>query len=187
MLEGSRSATISASSKHEEAVVKMDRTWFVTGSSRGLGRALAQAVVAAGERLCATARDPAALVDLVEAGGERVLALPLDVTDEEAAHRVVEAAVERFGRVDVVVNNAGYGDVAPIEDTDLASFRAQVETNLFRGRQRDQGGHSPLSDAAPWPLSAGLLHRGRTGATVAARTRPRSSAWRGFPRFSPSR
>ncbi len=61
----------------------MDRTWFVTGSSRGLGRALAQAVVAAGERLCATARDPAALVDLVEAGGERVLALPLDVTDEE--------------------------------------------------------------------------------------------------------
>ncbi len=109
----------------------MDRTWFVTGSSRGLGRALAQAVVAAGERLCATARDPAALVGLVEAGGERVLALPLDVTDEEAAHRVVEAAVERFGRVDVVVNNAGYGDVAPIEDTDLASFRAQVETNLF--------------------------------------------------------
>lgn len=109
----------------------MDRTWFVTGSSRGLGRALADAVVAAGERLCATARDPATLADLADAGGKRVLALPLDVTDETAARRAVEAAAERFGRVDVVVNNAGYGDVAPIEDTDLASFRAQVETNLF--------------------------------------------------------
>ncbi|KQS67536.1 oxidoreductase [Methylobacterium sp. Leaf361] len=109
----------------------MVRTWLVTGSSRGLGRALAQAVVAAGERLCATARDPAALADLVEASGERVLALPLDVTDEAGARRAVEVAAERFGRIDVVVNNAGYGDLAPIEDTDLASFRAQVETNLF--------------------------------------------------------
>ncbi|QWW66623.1 oxidoreductase [Rhizobium sp. WYJ-E13] len=109
----------------------MSKVWLITGSSRGLGRATANAVLEAGDKLVATARDPAQLVDLVEAYGPRVVALPLDVTDEAAAETAVKTAVETFGRLDVLVNNAGYGNVAPIEDTSLADFRAQIETNLF--------------------------------------------------------
>ena len=109
----------------------MSKVWLITGSSRGLGRALANAVLEAGDKLVATARDPAQLADLVEAYGPRVVALPLDVTDEVAAEAAVKTAVETFGRLDVLVNNAGYGNVAPIEDTSLADFRAQIETNLF--------------------------------------------------------
>ena len=109
----------------------MTKVWLITGSSRGLGRALANAVLEAGDKLVATARDPGQLADLVEAYGARVLALPLDVTDEAAAEAAVKTAVETFGRLDVLVNNAGYGNVAPIEDTSLADFRAQIETNLF--------------------------------------------------------
>lgn len=109
----------------------MSKVWLITGSSRGLGRALANAVLEAGDKLVATARDPGQLADLVEAYGSRVLTLPLDVTDEVAAEAAVRTAVETFGRLDVLVNNAGYGNVAPIEDTSLAEFRAQIETNLF--------------------------------------------------------
>jgi len=109
----------------------MPRTWFITGCSRGLGHALAKAILASGDRLAATARDPRALADLGALGGDRAIVLPLDVTDEAAAKRAVSAAVERFGGIDIVVNNAGYGDVAPIEDTSLDAFRAQIETNLF--------------------------------------------------------
>ncbi|WP_434710727.1 oxidoreductase [Rhizobium sp. YTUHZ045] len=109
----------------------MSKVWLITGSSRGLGRALAEAVLAAGDNLVATARDPARLADLSEQYGNQVLTLALDVTDEEAATAAVEAGVKRFGRIDVLVNNAGYGNVSPIEDTSLADFRAQVETNLF--------------------------------------------------------
>ncbi|WP_416064282.1 oxidoreductase [Rhizobium sp. ZK1] len=109
----------------------MSKVWLITGSSRGLGRATANAVLEAGDKLVATARDPAQLVDLVEAYGPRVVALPLDVTDEAAAETAVKTAVETFGRLDVLVNNAGYGNVAPIEDTSLADFRSQIETNLF--------------------------------------------------------
>ncbi|MBB3441928.1 oxidoreductase [Rhizobium sp. BK379] len=109
----------------------MSKIWLITGSSRGLGRALANAVLEAGDKLVATARDPAQLADLVDAYGSRVLALALDVTDEAAAEAAVKTAVNTFGRLDVLVNNAGYGNVAPIEDTSLAEFRAQIETNLF--------------------------------------------------------
>ncbi|MDK4731080.1 oxidoreductase [Rhizobium sp. CNPSo 3490] len=109
----------------------MSKVWLITGSSRGLGRALAEAVLAAGDNLVATARDPARLADLSEQYGNQVLTLALDVTDEEAAAAAVEAGVKRFGRIDVLVNNAGYGNVSPIEDTSLVDFRAQVETNLF--------------------------------------------------------
>jgi NAD(P)-dependent dehydrogenase (short-subunit alcohol dehydrogenase family) len=109
----------------------MSKVWLITGSSRGLGRALADAVLEAGDKLVATARDPGQLADLVEAYGPRVFTLPLNVTDEAAAEAAVKTAVETFGRLDVLVNNAGYGNVAPIEDTSLADFRAQIETNLF--------------------------------------------------------
>ncbi|RUM21473.1 SDR family NAD(P)-dependent oxidoreductase [Rhizobium vallis] len=109
----------------------MSKVWLITGSSRGLGRALAEAVLASGDNLVATARDPAQLADLSGRYGGQVLALALDVTDEVAAAAVVDAAVRRFGRIDVLVNNAGYGNVGSIEDTSLADFRAQIETNLF--------------------------------------------------------
>jgi len=109
----------------------MSKTWFITGSSRGLGRSLARAALAAGHRVAATARQPEQLADLVEHHGERVLPLALDVTDAVAARAAVEAAVSAFGRLDVVVNNAGYGNVASIEDVTEEDFRAQIETNLF--------------------------------------------------------
>ena len=109
----------------------MARIWLITGSSRGLGHALAKAVIEGGDRLVATARDPNDLADLVELGGDRVVAASLDVTDSSAADKAVATAVDRFGRLDVVVNNAGYGNVAPIENTSLDDFRAQIETNLF--------------------------------------------------------
>ncbi|AIC28348.1 short-chain dehydrogenase protein [Rhizobium etli bv. mimosae str. IE4771] len=109
----------------------MSKVWLITGSSRGLGRALAEAVLAAGDNLVATARNPAQLADLSERYGGQVLTLALDVTNEAAAAATVEAAVKRFGGIDVLVNNAGYGNVGSIEDTSLADFRAQIETNLF--------------------------------------------------------
>ncbi len=109
----------------------MAKVWLITGSSRGLGRALAEAVLESGERLVATARKPEQLSDLVERYGDRVRAVALDVTSESAATMAIAATVGAFGRIDVLVNNAGYGDIGSIEDTSLADFRAQIETNLF--------------------------------------------------------
>jgi NAD(P)-dependent dehydrogenase (short-subunit alcohol dehydrogenase family) len=109
----------------------MSKVWFITGSSRGLGRALAQAVLAAGHRLVATARNPEELRDLVATAPDRARAVALDVTDPAAARKAVDAAVAAFGRIDVLVNNAGYANVASIEDLPEADFRAQVETNFF--------------------------------------------------------
>jgi NAD(P)-dependent dehydrogenase (short-subunit alcohol dehydrogenase family) len=109
----------------------MPQVWLITGSSRGLGRALAEAVLDKGHKLVATARNPAQLADLAERYGDQVRTVALDVTDEQAANSAINAAFEAFGRLDVLVNNAGYGDVGPIEDTSLADFRAQIETNLF--------------------------------------------------------
>jgi NAD(P)-dependent dehydrogenase (short-subunit alcohol dehydrogenase family) len=105
--------------------------FFLTGSSRGLGRAIAEAVLDADHQLVATARNPESLDDLVAAHPDRVLPLALDVTDPAAAEAAIAAGRERFGRIDVVVNNAGYADLAAIEDVDPAAFRAQIDTNLF--------------------------------------------------------
>jgi NAD(P)-dependent dehydrogenase (short-subunit alcohol dehydrogenase family) len=107
------------------------KVWLVTGSSRGLGRDIALAILASGDKLVATARDPRQLQDLVDSHGDQVRAVALDVTDPAAAITAVRVAVDSFGRLDVLVNNAGYGDLAPFEQTDDASFRAQMETNLF--------------------------------------------------------
>jgi NAD(P)-dependent dehydrogenase (short-subunit alcohol dehydrogenase family) len=109
----------------------MSSTWLITGSSRGLGRALAEAVLAAGHRVVATARRPEDLAVLVELYGERVRAVALDVTDPQSAQAAIRHAVDAFGHLDVVVNNAGYANIASIEDVDEADFRAQFETNFF--------------------------------------------------------
>jgi NAD(P)-dependent dehydrogenase (short-subunit alcohol dehydrogenase family) len=109
----------------------MPQTWFITGSSRGFGRALTEAALAVGDRVVATARRPEALDDLARLHGEDLFAASLDVTDSQAAERVIQAGVDRFGRLDVVVNNAGYANVAPIETGEDVDFRAQFETNFW--------------------------------------------------------
>ncbi|MGD0557924.1 MAG: SDR family NAD(P)-dependent oxidoreductase [Streptosporangiaceae bacterium] len=109
----------------------MPQVFFLTGSSRGLGRQIAEAVLAAGHQLVATARQPSSLADLADRYGSRILPVALDVTDPDAAAAAVAAGIEAFGRLDVVVNNAGYANVAAVEDVTLADFRAQVDANLF--------------------------------------------------------
>ncbi|MFE9188288.1 oxidoreductase [Micromonospora sp. NPDC007208] len=109
----------------------MPRVWLITGCSRGLGRALAEAVLADGDQLVATARNPAQLDDLVDRHGDQVRAVALDVTDPAAARAAVRTAVDTFGRLDILVNNAGYADVAAIEDMSDDDFRAQIEANFF--------------------------------------------------------
>ncbi|MCK1425409.1 SDR family NAD(P)-dependent oxidoreductase [Bradyrhizobium sp. 180] len=109
----------------------MSRIWFISGSSRGLGRSIVEATLAAGDRVVASARDPKPLESLLGRFGERLRLATLDVTDEAAAQAALGLAVEAFGGVDVVVNNAGYGDLGSVEDTSLDSFRQQIEVNLI--------------------------------------------------------
>src|ERR1700734_2109645 len=109
----------------------MAQVWLVTGSSRGLGRAIVEAGLAAGNKVLATARDIKSLADLSERYGDQVKLFAMDVTDEAAAANAVMAAVDIFGSLDVVINNAGYGNLSSVEDTPLSAFRAQIETNLF--------------------------------------------------------
>ncbi|NAS22411.1 SDR family NAD(P)-dependent oxidoreductase [Herbidospora sp. NEAU-GS84] len=105
--------------------------WFVTGSSRGLGREIVLAALERGDRVAGTARNPAQLDDIAAKYGDRVLPLPLDVTDAVAVDDAVATAVKAFGTLDVVVNNAGWADTSAFEDTPIDNFRAQVETNFF--------------------------------------------------------
>ncbi|GLY51059.1 oxidoreductase [Lentzea sp. NBRC 102530] len=109
----------------------MSQTWLVTGASRGFGRELVLAAAEAGAQVVATARRVEQLADLVERYPDRVRAVALDVTDAAAAEHAVSVAVREFGSLDVVVNNAGYANSAPIEEMDADDFRAQVEANLF--------------------------------------------------------
>jgi NAD(P)-dependent dehydrogenase (short-subunit alcohol dehydrogenase family) len=109
----------------------MSKVWLITGASRGLGRAFTEAVLEAGDRVVATARNPEQLVELESRYSGRVYTVALDVTNEAQAKAAFETAIASFGGLDVLVNNAGYGNVSPVEDTPLADFRAQIETNLF--------------------------------------------------------
>ncbi|MGW1450015.1 oxidoreductase [Micromonospora sp. NPDC002411] len=109
----------------------MPRVWLITGCTRGLGRALAEAVLADGDQLVATARNPSQLNALSDQYGDQVQPIALDVTDPAAARDAVRTAVDGFGRLDVLVNNAGYADVAAIEDISEEDFRAQIDANFY--------------------------------------------------------
>lgn len=107
------------------------KTWLITGTSRGFGREWTVAALERGDRAVATARSVDSLRDLQEQYGERILALALDVTDRRAVFEVVAQGFEHFSRIDIVVNNAGYGQFGMIEELSETELRDQVETNLF--------------------------------------------------------
>jgi NAD(P)-dependent dehydrogenase (short-subunit alcohol dehydrogenase family) len=109
----------------------MAKVWLITGTSRGFGWELAKAVLDDGDQVVATARRPEQLDELRQVYGGQVRTAALDVTDPGAARSAVQLALDEFGGLDVVVNNAGYANSAPIEEMPEDDFRAQVETNLF--------------------------------------------------------
>jgi NAD(P)-dependent dehydrogenase (short-subunit alcohol dehydrogenase family) len=127
----------------------MSKVWFVTGSSRGLGRRFVEAALSRGDRVAATARSTASLDELVASYGDAVLPLAMDVTDKAAVFASVRRAKEHFGRLDVVVNNAGYAQVGAIEELTERDLRDQLETNLF---------------GAVWVIQAALPHLRAQGA-----------------------
>ena len=108
-----------------------DKVWFITGTSRGFGREWAIAALERGDKVAATARDISTLDDLVARFGDAVLPIALDVTDRDADFAAVKAAHDHFGRLDIVVNNAGYGQFGFIEEVSERDARAQLETNVF--------------------------------------------------------
>ena len=147
---------------HKNGVVNrgMEQTWFITGSSRGLGRALVRAALDAGDLVAATARQPAQLDDLLAEYSERILTIGLDVTDSQAARSAIADARHHFGRLDVVVNNAGYANVSPIETTDDEDFHAPVRDQFLGRLPRLQSGDPGPSGATGRPHNADLLCRG---------------------------
>jgi NAD(P)-dependent dehydrogenase (short-subunit alcohol dehydrogenase family) len=152
------------------------KVWFITGCSKGFGRIWAEAALGRGDKVAATARDASTLDALVERYGEDVLTMPLDVQDHDADFAAVEAAHERFGRLDVVVNNAGYGHFGAVEEVTEAEARDQIETNLFGALwvtqaalpiMREQGsGHiiqvSSIGGVTAFP-EVGLYHASKWG------------------------
>jgi NAD(P)-dependent dehydrogenase (short-subunit alcohol dehydrogenase family) len=107
------------------------KTWFITGTSKGFGREWAIAALKRGDSVAGTARDTSSMDDLVHEYGDRVLAIELDVTDRDADFSAVTQAHEHFGVLDVVVNNAGYGQFGMVEELSEQELRDQIETNLF--------------------------------------------------------
>jgi NAD(P)-dependent dehydrogenase (short-subunit alcohol dehydrogenase family) len=107
------------------------KVWFITGAGRGFGRVWAVAALERGDRVTAAVRDISKVADLIETYGDAVLAVQLDVNDRRAAEPAVCQAVEHFGRLDIVVNNAGYGQFGALEEVTEQEFRAQFETNVF--------------------------------------------------------
>lgn len=114
-----------------ESTTNAGRVWFITGTSTGFGRALAEEALERGDRVVATARDPEQVRDLEQEYPERARAMRLDVTDVDEVRDSIEVAVEAFGQIDVVVNNAGYGLLGAIEEVSEEDMRRQIEINLF--------------------------------------------------------
>jgi NAD(P)-dependent dehydrogenase (short-subunit alcohol dehydrogenase family) len=117
--------------RKRRVVMSDGKVWFITGSSRGFGRVWTEAALKRGDKVVATARNPAVLQPLVTAYGDAVLPLALDVTDRTAAFEAVARGRDAFGRLDIVLNNAGYGQLGAVEELSEAEARAQIETNLF--------------------------------------------------------
>jgi len=154
----------------------MTKVWFITGTSKGFGRIWAEAALERGDRVAATARDVTSLAELVDRYGEAVLPIELDVADKAAVDAAVARAHGHFGRLDVVVNNAGYGLFGTIEEVTEAQARAQIETNLFGAlwvtkaalpHLREQGsGHiiqvSSIGGVQAFP-TLGLYHASKWG------------------------
>jgi NAD(P)-dependent dehydrogenase (short-subunit alcohol dehydrogenase family) len=107
------------------------KTWFITGTSRGFGREWAIAALDRGDKVAATARDTASLDDLAAKYGDALLPIGLDVTDRDAGFAAVKQAHDHFGRLDVIVNNAGYGHFGMVEEISEQEIRAQLETNVL--------------------------------------------------------
>jgi NAD(P)-dependent dehydrogenase (short-subunit alcohol dehydrogenase family) len=152
------------------------KTWFITGTSRGFGREWTEAALARGDRVAATARNTDSLDDLVQQYGDAILPIALDVNDRAADFAAVKQAHDHFGRLDVVVNNAGYGHFGFIEELTEDEARAQIETNLFGALWvtqaalpylREQGsGHiiqvSSIGGISAFPL-VGIYHASKWG------------------------
>ena len=128
------------------AVPDAERVWLITGSGSGLGRNLAEAALQAGDRVVATARDPKDLSDLADRNPDRVLAQELDVTDLVEVEASVAAAIDRFGRIDVLVNNAGFGLFGPLEELTDQELRREFDTNVF-------GAVNMIRAVLPWMRS----------------------------------
>jgi NAD(P)-dependent dehydrogenase (short-subunit alcohol dehydrogenase family) len=111
--------------------MSQQKVWFITGSSRGFGRVWTEAVLRRGDKVAASARNPKALKAFVEAYGDAVLPLKLDVTDRDAVFQAVRKAHQHFGRLDVILSNAGYGVLGAIEEVSIEDVRTNFETNVF--------------------------------------------------------
>src|SRR5215469_17496578 len=109
----------------------MKKTWFITGASRGLGAEIAKAALQSGEQVVATGRSRSSLGDTLGSENERLLLLPLDVTDPNQAKAAVEHSISKFGTIDVLVNNAGFGLYGFFEETTLEDAHQQFDTNVF--------------------------------------------------------
>jgi NAD(P)-dependent dehydrogenase (short-subunit alcohol dehydrogenase family) len=147
------------------------KTWFITGASSGFGRAFAEHALAQGHNVVATARQIATLQDLAAAAPDRVLALALDVTQAGDAQAAIDAAIDRFGRIDVLINNAGYGAVGAFEETPDNELRALMETNFF-------GAMNVTRAALP------TLRRQRSGAIVNISSLGGQLSYAGFSAYS---
>ncbi|MDR6291742.1 MULTISPECIES: oxidoreductase [Inquilinus] len=152
----------------------MPKTWFITGASSGFGRAFADHALAQGDAVVAAVRTVAKLDDLAAQAPDRVLVLPLDVDRPGAAQAAVDAAVARFGGIDVLVNNAGYGIVGAVEETPEAELRAQMETNFF-------GAAAVIRAALP------VLRAQRRGAIVNISSLGGQLSFAGFSAYSASK
>src|SRR6202035_5105124 len=131
IFSSSRDLANAALARGKKEVHMASKVWFITGTSKGFGRVWAEAALARGDRVAATARNIDALVPLLERYGKQVAAIRLDVTDKAVVGAAIAEAHARFGRLDVVINNAGYGLFGTIEEVSEAEARAQIETNLF--------------------------------------------------------